>query len=116
MIKSFELITDRYPLPILVVRTDGTKLQIVEDLTGGSREPQTLEELQTMVSTSSHLSLKPTPDTKMAHHVLSNNDVLSVSEDGLTAALNGKLLADDEKAQLLKLMDSGVIKMQGVTS
>jgi hypothetical protein len=114
--KVLRVTSDYVDVPLLEVRTDGNKIEIIVDNSNGkiSKElDDTLASLHDYVKHSSHLKLTE-PDEPAAHllrYVLENGDVAEVTTDGATCVLNNKLLSRQEKAAFFDALSSGQIKV-----
>ena len=114
--KIYRLISDLTDIPLLEVRTDGNRIEVIVDNSNGkipSEIGNTLQSLEDYANKSSHLSLEE-PEEPTAHllrYVLENGDVAEVTTDGKTCMLNGKLLTRAEKAAFFDALTSGKAKV-----
>lgn len=115
MLKIQEIKSNHSSIPLGQIRTDGNQLEWIVDNYNLQAQFQTYSELKAYVDSSSTMSLVdfagevPT----LRNFSLSTGDTLTVTSDGKTALINGKLISQAQKDQLQDMIDSGKIKVMG---
>jgi hypothetical protein len=117
MVKIIIVKSSRTPVPLAEIRTDGKNIDFVVDNTEGSLPEQCegrYENLLKIVSHSSHLSLEQPEKSTVGYfrYILDTGDVVEITSDGKTAALNGKLLSDHERTMLFEAIKRKEIQVK----
>lgn len=98
------------------IRTDGKRVQFILDNTKGElpkKAGDDFSKLQNFINQSSHLELQK-DDLKnysIIRYLLNNGDVVEVTNDLKTMFVNGTLLSDIEKQQLLNLLATNQLQV-----
>jgi hypothetical protein len=98
------------------IRTDGKKVQFILDNTKGELPKKVgddFSKLKDFINQSSHLELQK-DDLKnysIIRYLLNNGDVVEVTNDLKTLFVNGTLLSDVEKQQLLNLLATNQLQV-----
>jgi len=98
------------------IRTDGKRVQFILDNTKGElpkKAGDDFSKLQNFIHQSSHLELQK-DDLKnysIIRYLLNNGDVVEVTNDLKTMFVNGTLLSDIEKQQLLNLLATNQLQV-----
>lgn len=114
--KIFKVVSDLTEIPLLEVRSDGNRIEVIVDNTHGKMPSEignSLQSLEQYIQKSSHLRLEEPsePTAHLLRYVLENGDIAEVTTDGATCLLNGKLLSRAEKAAFFDSLTSGKIKV-----
>lgn len=122
-LKTYKIVSSHDSVPLAQIRTDGQVVEFIVDNTNGSlpsqlksmdeRKSTMMPNLQKIVSGAYHLKLEEDDSfvPQVMRYILENGDVAEITTDGLTAALNGELLTDDEKRALFDAIKRGEIKV-----
>ena len=115
MIKIQEIISDYSAMPLAQIRTDGNKVDWIDDGEKmGEVAGDDYESLLSFIQSHSHLTLRDNENPVAIRHLtLSNKDTVSITDDGKTAFLNGKLLTIAQKDNLQAMLDSGALSVSG---
>jgi hypothetical protein len=108
-LETYILTSDYSDKPLAAIRAVGPRYEIMEDNTDGQIDRLAqgdFNRLRQVVAKSSHLRLtaddRPIPQYQ--RYLLNNGDVVEITTDGQTVLLNGELLGENEKANLLNLL------------
>lgn len=114
-------------VPLAQFRTDGYVIDVIKDNTNGDLFDHILRPtidkrkqfqlISDLVNNSPYLYMDrdDTPIPAILRYVLSNGDVVEITTDGLTALLNGKILNNDEKKELMHAIVSKEISVESKT-
>jgi len=105
--------TDKTVAEIRVVKD---QVQVVVDKTNGTIEKMFASGFsngQNLINHSAALRLEPgdTKGVKVYRYLLTNGDMVQISTDGKTVALNGSLLDEEYKQRLLQALSSQQLKV-----
>lgn len=116
-LETYILTSDYGSKPLAAIRVVGDKYELTLDNTMGKVDrlgQGSFSRLRTSVEKSSHMHLTEddTPVPQYHRYLLNNGDVVEITADGKTAVLNGELLAEDAKNQLLDMLATNQIEVQ----
>lgn len=116
MIKILNVVSSHNPEnPIAVIRTDENKLEFIQDLYGIADEVgDSYQSLLDYLNQHNHLSISQSESPLTFRQMnLTTGETITVSEDGKTILLNGKLLLANEKMNLQQMLESGQLQVSG---
>jgi len=96
------------------IRTDGKTLLFTYDKTGGKIQKMFAKGVMAGINAideSDSLEIISNPNVKSHTYSLTNGDTIEITSDGLTAALNGRMLSPDEFKRVHELLATGKLKV-----
>lgn len=102
--------------PLVVLRTDGHTVEIIDDHTGGQFSKDikgSYERLEKIIQNSSHITANVQGQLKeqLKRFELDTGDIVEVTADGKTALLNGALVPDLLKNLLFDALNDGKVSV-----
>lgn len=115
MLKIQTIVSSHSKVPVAQIRTDGRNIEWIVDNYDLQSHHKDYPSLQAHITSSSDLQFKDDsgPVSNLRNFALSSGDTLSMTDDGNTALLNGRLLTPAQKAVLLKEIQEGRVKVSG---
>ena len=116
MIESLIVVSLHSDTPLAEIRTDGTELQIVEDLSHGAITQMaqgSLQQFKDLIQRSSHFKIVETPHShvKKLGFILASGDTVEATTDGKTATLNGRLMNEQAMNNLKEKLEAGEVEV-----
>jgi hypothetical protein len=116
-LETYILTSDYSNKPLAAIRAVGPRYEILEDNTDGQVDQLAqgdFNRLKQIVAKSSHMKLvqddRPMP--QYHRYMLNNGDIVEITSDGKTALLNGELLGEQEKAELLNMLATNQLQVE----